>query len=167
MQEVMEEIVTNRHDHERHYWGPPAVLLDRVWSFAPVGLDPCASAQNVVRAKVQFPKDGCLRDWATEKGYTVFVNPPHSQLLQWARKMELEAFKGHEIIALLPVRPSTAWFRTVLNAEPLMLFWQGRLKFTDAEHAAPFASMLCYFGDREGRFRRAFYGCGWFAKELR
>lgn len=108
-------------------------------------------------------RDGLSQDWADEqtwKGHQrrwtvglsphdeeqhlVFVNPPYGRALKdWAAKMASE--NDTAIIALVPARVDTAWWRAL---DPVV--WcalQGRVKFLNSEgkeqDAAPFPSAVC------------------------
>jgi len=100
-----------------------------------------------------FHNDGLKTAWAPllrgavhnrQKAELVFVNPPYGRELKaWAAKMAAE--RDCAIIALVPARVDTAWWREL---DPLA--WcalAGRVKFLDSEgneqDAAPFPSAVC------------------------
>ena len=131
----------------------PGWLLDLVERVAPIGLDPCAhpKAEASIRASQINTSDGLLLDWyATIQHHSnphntlVFVNPPYGRALRaWAAKMAAE--RDCAIVALVPARVDTAWWREL---DPLA--WcalAGRVKFLDSEgteqDAAPFPSAVC------------------------
>lgn len=153
----------------------PGWLLDLVEKVAPIGLDPCGHPlaessrrathslilQNPIRPAVRLYKqgeqrntvsigtDGLETNWLSEltrfgTNPLVFVNPPYGRALKdWAAKMASE--NDIAIIALVPARVDTAWWRAL---DPVV--WcalAGRVKFLDDEgkeqDAAPFPSAVC------------------------
>lgn len=143
-------------------WQTPDNVLDLVRAFAPIGLDPCTTVDNPVRANyfIAPPEDGLVLSWAGLG--LVFVNPPYGRALPaWARRMADEGARGTEIIGLVPARPDTQWFQTYITTATALLFWRGRLKFKGAKDAAPFPSLLPYWGPRVDQFRAIFGRFGW------
>ena len=127
-----------------------------------IGLDPCTSPENPCKARAfcTIEDDGLERGW-TGAGL-VYVNPPYGAALAvWALKIRDEAAKGAEIVACLPARTDTAWFRMSVARADSACFWWGRIKFSGSANSAPFPSVFAYFGDRAKAFRRAFEGRGW------
>lgn len=66
---------------------------------------------------------------------------------------------GRNVIALLPARVDTKWFRYAWEADALC-FWYGRLTFLGAEANAPFPSVFAYWGKHRYRFAAAFADAG-------
>ena len=127
-----------------------------------IGLDPCTSPDNPCKARDAWTitHNGLTQSWA-DLGL-VYVNPPYGASLgAWALKIRDEAAKGAEIIACLPARTDTAWFRISVAKADAVCFWWGRIKFSGSANSAPFPSVFAYFGDRAKAFRRAFEGRGW------
>lgn len=128
----------------------PSWLLDLVEKVAPIGLDPCGHplSESSSRAdEVYFGEsnNGLKARWdIAPDGTIVFVNPPYGRALKdWAAKMASE--NDTAIIALVPARVDTAWWRAL---DPVV--WcalQGRVKFLNSEgkeqDAAPFPSAVC------------------------
>jgi len=153
----------------------PSWLLDLVERVAPIGLDPCghelaesskrarsclfqgSSSHELIRIaesenkEYHFYCDGLKTAWAPllrgaaqDAKRLVFVNPPYGRELKaWAAKMAAE--RDCAIVALVPARVDTAWWREI---DPLA--WcalAGRIKFLDSEgneqDAAPFPSAVC------------------------
>lgn len=145
----------------------PGWLLDLVERVAPIGLDPCGHelAESSKRATMTYyqalpqtpdyrklgwlVRNGLERSWCAELAAQdarriVFVNPPYGRELKaWAAKMAAE--RDCAIVALVPARVDTAWWREI---DPLA--WcalAGRVKFLDSEgneqDAAPFPSAVC------------------------
>lgn len=145
----------------------PSWVLDLVEKVAPIGLDPCGHglAESSRRATMTYyqtlpqtpdyqklgwlVRNGLEQSWSAELAAQdakrlVFVNPPYGRELKaWAAKMAAE--RDCAIIALVPARVDTAWWREL---DPLA--WcalAGRVKFLDSEgneqDAAPFPSAVC------------------------
>lgn len=161
----------------------PPWILDLVEKVAPIGLDPCGHllSEATRRAKVacilpdKLPgaggSDGLALDWTKELGfrvqYLVFVNPPYGRALNdWAAKMAAE--KHCTIIALVPARVDTAWWRELDPSAWCAL--AGRVKFhttdgLESANAAPFPSAVCLLHARPSsstfaRFIEAFKDAG-------
>jgi len=129
----------------------------------PVGLDPCSNPQSIVGAaeewSLETSQDGLAPNWGSYG--PVYVNPPYGRgaIDQWAAKIALEGAFGVELIALLPARVDTSWFRAVWTARAVC-FWSGRIKFLGAESGAPFPSALPYWGGHVDRFCEVFSAAG-------
>lgn len=134
-------------------WETPISLfnqIDNVYSF---GLDPCASKDNA-KCSVFFDKDanGLSKNWYDyvvdeTDNYSVFVNPPHSEIFEWAQKCYEESLSGITIVMLLASRTDTKyWHRYISNADTLY-FIKGRLKFGNSKNSAPFPSVLAVFNN--------------------
>jgi site-specific DNA-methyltransferase (adenine-specific) len=126
-------------------------------------LDPCSNPQSQVGAVVEWSLelgfDGLALDW-TRDGLT-YCNPPFGRALKrWSKKIIHEADCSSEIVSLTPSRTGSAWCQAMLRQSDAHLFWAGRITFVGAAHPAPFDCVVCYFGARPHRFRRAFDGRG-------
>ena len=93
--------------------------------------DPCPISNGELR---EF--DG-LGDWKDK----TFVNPPYSNPLKWIEKAVEENKKGKTIVLLLRVDTSTKWFAKLVEADAHILFFSGRLRFSEGK-PANFPSML-------------------------
>lgn len=141
-------------------WRTPKDFLDRVKEvLVEIDLDPCADPDHSVPAQFHFaePYDGLIRPWYG----CVYMNPPYSQMLDWALKLTHEIERGHvqEAIALVPARPGSRWWRT-LSQNSLLCLINGRLTFVDAPAAAPFPSAVFYFGANPEHFAYWFRSIG-------
>lgn len=146
-------------------WCTPTSVLDPIYDFSPIGLDPCSNSDSIVKATTKLSLgDGTISgleaDWITLSGDgLVFVNPPYGpSLKQWTAKCHTEALFGCEIIALVPARTDTKWFHNSITmvSKPVICFWKGRIKFVGGKHCAPFPSMLVYWGPRKFAFAQKF-----------
>jgi phage N-6-adenine-methyltransferase len=144
-------------------WETPDGLLCLVRAVfdGQIGLDPCTTEKNPCSAKscLFHPGDGLARSWFAYGG--VYVNPPYSRLKDWALKCADEAKAGTEIILLCPARTDTVAFHDYICRADALRLLRGRLTFRGAPSAAPFPSLLAYWGEHEKRFRRAFQPLGW------
>jgi hypothetical protein len=73
-------------------------------------IDPCSNERSHIRAETvcMLPIDGLADDW---RHWSVYVNPPYSNVMPWARK--LAAHQG-PWCALVKLDPSTAWWRELV-----------------------------------------------------
>lgn len=154
-------------------WCTPPCVLDLVRKLGRIGLDPCSNPRSIVHAQVEFSpekdQDGLQLPWAASRspwgeGMTddiVYCNPPYGRALaDWADKIKAESYWGAEILALVPARTDTAWFRTLFDSAKALCFWGGRITFMGAPSLAPFPSMVTYHGPRRYEFAAAFCGAG-------
>ncbi len=136
---------------------PPEVLAYVRELFGSIGLDPCSNGSSVVEARTAWDSvaDGLDRSWVGQG--SAFVNPPYGdELPRWIAKCRIEAAEGVEILALVPARTDTAWFRSVLSSPSHVGLWRGRIKFLGAPNAAPFPNVAIYWGPRADEFVRVF-----------
>lgn len=132
----------------RDEWGTPRAVLER---FYPVAfghrdrcptLDVCA-AEDGWNAKCENyyykGKAGCGLRWAWNRWpQTFFMNPPHSNVLPWIDKAIEEVRLGAVGLVLLPMDPSTKWFRrTVLFASRVYIVINGRIQFESPPDVKP------------------------------
>lgn len=142
------------------HWNTPHKLLDVVYSFDAIGLDPCSNTNSIVVAVKHLcgqgvDDDGLTADWLNQG--LVYVNPPYgSTIKRWTEKCAIESFNGAEIIALLPSRTDTKWWHQHVITAQALCFWKGRFKFLGAKSCAPFPSVVAYWGVRQYKFAGAF-----------
>lgn len=121
-------------------------LLDQEFNF---NLDPCANTDNH-KCDKYFTKedDGLSMSWGG--GYTVFCNPPYSQIARWVEKAFDEGHKDNTVVVLLiPARTDTRYFHNFIYGRSEIRFIKGRLKFGEAVNSAPFPSMVVIFRGAE------------------
>lgn len=149
-------------------WQTPEVVLERVRRVGDIGLDPCAAPGNPTGARAYcYPehphpllRDGLAVTWAGAIDLA-YVNPPYSQMKEWAAKAASEAALGTEIVSLVAARPDSRWFYELCwDSAQAVCFWKGRLKFVGAPNAAPFPSAVVYHGPRPWAFEAAFNDAG-------
>jgi len=146
----------------------PQSLLDVVRQFDTIALDPCSNPSSIVGAKYNLSlengDDGLDKVWAAytaNKAGIVYVNPPWSDPLPWAKKCrsEYEEFET-EIIWLARVESATAWAHTIHESATAVCLWKTRLGFPLAGETKTTndvqASMVAYFGPRVHQFSKVF-----------
>ncbi len=137
---------------------PPEVLgLVRELYDGSIGLDPCSNGSSVVEARTAWDSaaDGLAQKWIGHG--PVYVNPPFGdELPRWVAKCKHEHAEGAEILALVPARTDTRWFRDVLSSPCLVGLWRGRIRFMGAPFPAPFPCVVIYWGPRGEDFARVF-----------
>jgi hypothetical protein len=144
------------HSSVKHDYVTPAWLVARIKEvFGPIVTDPCTSDSNPVGASKHYTEntDGLSKPW---NGLT-YVNPPYGRsILAWVNKCDTE-YWGYphsgrsdkpEILLLLPSRTGTRWFDKARGSCGAAYFLLGRLTFVGAKDAAPFDSVLFYWGER-------------------
>lgn len=83
-------------------------------------------------------------------GYTVFCNPPYSQIARWVEKAFDEGHKDNTtVVLLIPARTDTRYFHNFIYGRSEIRFIHGRLKFGEAVNSAPFPSMVVIFRGAE------------------
>ena len=96
---------------ESDTWCTEKKLCDDLGSFY---LDPCSNPRSNVHAAYNWclenGHDGLLNDWYPSG--LVFCNPPYSNVMPWALK--LQAHPG-EWVALLKLDPTTRWWRVLMR----------------------------------------------------
>lgn len=130
-----------------------------------IDLDPCANSLIAPHCPAAMhytiEQDGLTLPWFGN----VFVNPPYGRdgLPAFVKKCiaELEASRVNQILLLVPSRTDTKWHRSLNDFARCYL--TGRLKFhnpANAGNAAPFPSVLFYFGQESKAFQRYWQSAG-------
>ena len=115
-------------------WSTPKDLYAALETEFQFDLDPC-------------PLDGQSNGLGTLlcpwHGRRVFCNPPYGPNIgEWLKRAD----EAHLAVYLLPARTDTRWFhQLVLPRATEIRFVQGRLKFGEAVHGAPFPSMIVVY----------------------
>lgn len=154
------------HSSERHDWQTPDEVLERVRKVAPIWLDPCTVAENPTGAHIWIapPTDALAMEWSENGSGLTYINPPYGRALgAWSERIAMEAAMRREIIALVPARPETQWFRRMRLKSDVVAFAERRIKFKGATDTAPFPSAFFYYGTRISAFRDAFGDMCWFS----
>ena len=159
------------------HWTPPAVIDGILWAMGGerFTLDPCSPGADlaptqVVPADRYLTKDddGLAFSWGGA-GAVVYVNPPYSRIAAWVAKCRAEAAAGTQVVALVPARTETRWWRDHVAGVANVVFMPGRLRFGGpagaAASGAPFPSALLAWRwppEAVGRLLEAFPGA-WLA----
>ena len=127
-------------------WATPQVFFDTLNVEFQFTLDPCAIPSNAKCPLFFSPQDnGLIQDWG---GQSIFCNPPYGKkIAAWVEKCYHESRKENtKVVLLIPVRTDTAYFhRFIYHKAKEIRFIKGRLKFGNAQHSAPFPSMVVIF----------------------
>lgn len=127
-------------------WATPQDLFDELNKEFGFNLDPCALPDNAKCEKYFTPEiNGLSQCW---EGYVVFCNPPYGrQIYNWVKKCYEESRKpGTTVVMLIPARTDTRYFHEfIYHKAKEIRFIKGRLKFGNANNAAPFPSMIVIF----------------------
>ena len=163
-----EEMKTELSRHGVHFssksqeWYTPPEIIERVVKlFGSIDLDPCSEMSehpNVPAARYFTVKENGLEQVWDGK---VYMNPPYGRGIgEWIEKLctEYESGNVKEAVALLPVRPDTAWWRKLRDYA--ICFIKGRLKFSRQKYSAPFPSCVAYFGSNIKTFNNIFSDMG-------
>lgn len=138
-------------------WETPDHLfrfLDRHYHFT---VDVAANSKTrKVRKFYDIARDGLKQDWA---GEVVFMNPPYSESGKWTKKAQEAAQHGAIVVALLPNRSATAWYREHLAPSALIVLLHGKVPFFHrgvgrgeiTMSGAPFASILAIWPASAGK----------------
>lgn len=78
-------------------------------------------------------------------GSVNFVNPPYSDMSNWARKAHEEWKLGKTVVMLIPSRTDTRYWHDYIMKATEIRFIKGRLKFGNAKNNAPFPSCIVVF----------------------
>lgn len=121
-------------------WITPKKLYDKLNEEFKFDYDPCP---------INYKIDGLITDW----GNSNFVNPPYSNIKEWAKKCRIEQQKGNKSVLLIPARTDTNYFHKYILPYAKIRFIKGRLKFKSFDNkykanSAPFASILCIYENK-------------------
>lgn len=132
-------------NHRSDEYSTPMDLFNELNNEFHFNLDPCSSKYNHKCDHYYTIEDDALSfNWG--KDIIAFVNPPYSDLLNWAEKCFCEWFFNHNtIVMLVPVRTSTKWFQKYVYPYCEIRFLPKRIKFEGTKSTAPFDSMICIF----------------------
>ena len=126
-------------------WETPQAFFDTLNEEFQFTLDTCALPENAKCRMFFTPQDDSLvQDWS---GHTVFCNPPYGRkIAAWVEKCYFESRKEKtKVVMLIPARTDTVYFHKYIYEIAEIRFIKGRLKFGNAQHGAPFPSMIVVF----------------------
>ena len=150
------------HSSKKMTWRTPESVLLPVRKVleGEILLDPAASADPnhwIAKRNITESENGLTQSWSDK----AFVNPPYGRVLpKWAKKIAAEAANGYEILALVPARTDTRWFRVFWDTANGICFYHRRIVFVGASSGAPFPSAVVYWGKRKDVFDSVFRAMG-------
>lgn len=123
-------------------WTTPKDLFEALDSEFHFTVDLCADDKNHLCEKYYTKKNSGLD--ADLSGEVVFCNPPYGRKAtsEWIKKC---AESGTTVVMLLPARTDTIAFHEYIYNKAEIRFIKGRLRFGNAQNAAPFPSMIVIF----------------------
>lgn len=129
-------------------WETPQWIFDELNLEFGFILDVCADDDNA-KCDTYFTKeqDGLTNDWKLF-GPICWMNPPYGREIgKWIKKASEESKRGCTVVCLIPSRTDTRWFHDYIYQKDNVKtrFLKGRLKFVNAQHNAPFPSMIVIF----------------------
>lgn len=140
----MANFTKNRFEAATTEWPTPQSFFDRLDAEFAFDLDPCATNEN---AKCAFfftkDEDGLVQPWGASR---VWLNPPYGrEMILWLRKAVTESKLGSTVVALIPARTNTRWFKEIASCAAEIRLVCGRPKFGGASHGLPFPLVLLIF----------------------
>ena len=125
-------------------WSTPQWFFDSLKKeLGEFDLDVCALADNAKASRFFTPsEDGLTQTWIG----LCWCNPPYGRTIGlWVKKAYESALQGATVVCLLPARTDTQWWHEYVTRATEIRFLQGRLKFGNAHHSAPFPSAVVIF----------------------
>ena len=126
-------------------WPTPRYVFDPLNAEFHFTLDVCADSVNhKVDRFFDAESDGLKQDWTKD---VCWMNPPYGRVIgQWVKKAVETAKGGGIVVALLPARTDTKWWKEYVMTASELRFISGRVKFGNAGVGAPFPSVIAIFG---------------------
>lgn len=106
-----------------------------------IDTDPCWSPRSLVTPRVAgytIADDGLSKEWHG----SVWLNPPYSGPYPFMERACAHAEKGHKILAVLNVDPSTAWWAVTYPFEGMERKGKGQA----ADYCGLYPERLCFLG---------------------
>ena len=121
-------------------WETPRDFFDKLDSEFHFEVDVCALPENAKCRKFYTPEqDGLAQTWEG----VCWCNPPYGrQIGKWVRKA---SESNATVVMLIPARTDTAWFHDYIYGKAEVRFVRGRLRFSGAQHNAPFPCMVVVY----------------------
>lgn len=141
--------------HKSDVWSTPQWLFDVVNEEFKFTLDPATNGSNSLCPKFFTEiEDGITQNWQNE---IIWCNPPYSKNKEWTKKMA--SGEAISVVGLIPARTGAKYFHEfVFNKASEILFFNSRLKFSNAKSSAPFDSVLILWGQGSLQFLQPRYG---------
>lgn len=138
-------------------WNTPQWLFDKLDEEFNFTLDPCSNNGNAKCGKCYTKKeDGLKQDWSKD---VVFMNPPYGgHTGEWIRKAWQESLKGATVVCLIVSSTDRSyWHEYIFPYASQIRYIRGRLKFSNADSTAPFASAIIIFDGKKKYDRNMIY----------
>ena len=143
-------------------WGTPKDLFKRLNDKYCFDLDPAASHINHLTSEYCTVEGRFLQRYAADhrgirisdedglttswQGRHVFLNPPYGRGIgAWVQKAAEESQGSALVVALLPVRTGTRWWREWVVPYADIEYLPGRLRFEGSDNSAPFDSCIARY----------------------
>lgn len=152
----MSEWQQHIHDDRTDEWGtPPSVWRPLARAVGGFDLDPCSGAETspIASARYDESDDGLAKPWFGK----VWLNPPYSDMDDWAKECvaETESGRAETVVALVPSRTSADWWQDYIGKATALCFVDGRIEFQGRNEGddrkgssgASFASTIAVFGE--------------------
>lgn len=114
--------------HASDHWRTPPEIYNFFMSHGYI--DPCPFMADFDGLKIEY------------KNKKIYINPPYSQMKLWSDYAIKLLGGGCKIVLLIPSRTETQYFHLLLEYNPKILFFKGRLHFNESKNSAPFPSCL-------------------------
>ena len=114
--------------HNTDHWRTPTEIYNFFMSEGYI--DPCPFHADF---------NGLERFYNNQK---IYINPPYSQIKLWVDYALKLLGGGCKIVMLIPSRTETKYFHKLMEQNPKILFFKGRLHFNESKNSAPFPSCL-------------------------
>lgn len=137
-------------------WETPQWFFDELNKEFNFTLDPASNGNHKCDKFYTIKEDGLKQDWSKE---IVFMNPPYGgHTGDWIKKALEESQKGAIVVRLIVSSTDRSyWHNYIFPYAKQIRFIRGRLKFGEAESAAPFASAVVIFSPNEFKDRIVCY----------
>lgn len=132
-----------------HDWRTPPALFEAINATYQFTLDAAADADNALCKQFFTEQDDALQqDWS---GHRVWCNPPYGRTLSKFVGKAFEEWRDNATttVLLIPARPDTAVWQSIILPNAHVSFLKGRLKFLRSDGTstdpAPFPSAIVVF----------------------
>jgi hypothetical protein len=157
-------------------WGTPDWILEKAREFCggQIALDPCGRPGSLVNAFLEFHgphsrgkhrQDGLTSAWkvaacCVEADFMLaWVNPPYTRgvIDLWVARARAKASAELDVCAIVPLRPSSLWFREhCLPPSASVCMLDRRVKFDGAPSGATWETAIVHWGEYTKWFAETF-----------